>query len=359
MSEDISTSTQASTTAAQHEVDALRRAAEHAQKGWQESSLRNEQLEERVDNHRRICTETVKVLSDVIGRLGKVHDLFLLASRSPNKPAQSEHPGGPTGSGIAMAGPSDGSGNSCAIVTMEKIEAAPLPSGALPTRCDHPMCPIGECVEPPQQSQLVKARNFTARAHASKFQTYGGSGGPYLIHLDMVDMLLLEWLDSLSIPKATQMSLALRVGGRFHDYFEDCCAHGEWSNEVDRLRSLGFSTIGLGLALCVSDEPAATRDQAKQNTYRKINGRPMAAAIKLADRVAHLRFSLADPKQNDPEGKFLKLYLSEDTSFREGLSFGHKVQGYDLEELLRTAELAYLQAIRQVRNYVEKGDERV
>lgn len=116
-----------------------------------------------------------------------------------------------------------------------------------------------------------------------------------------------------------------------HDVLEDTAV-----TEQNLLAAFPYPVVRLVIA--VTDEPGQNRKEKKAATYPKIfNAGPTAIAIKLADRIANVSFSIEE--QN---GRFKKMYLKEYPEFRAALYMDKHIRLLKLWETLDKlmAELA-------------------
>ena len=136
----------------------------------------------------------------------------------------------------------------------------------------------------------LAARRFAERAHAG--QGYGD--GPYTTHLDDVA----EVLDEHGCPEPVV------IAGLLHDTLEDTRTRPE------ELEAAFGQRVRRAVEL-VTDKPGRNRHERHEATYPAIAGDPDATQVKVADRIANLRRSLA----GDP-GR-LRRYLAEQDRFSE------------------------------------------
>lgn len=200
---------------------------------------------------------------------------------------------------------------------------------------------------------LRAARALVNNAHDSTGQRYCGQG--YSLHLDAVDDLLVDWLDLGGLAIDSDLAIDVRVGGRFHDWFEDIvCDPAKFGANCDSLhRDHGFPLAGLEMALRCTDEPGATRKERKKLTYLKIRDCHGARLIKLADRVGHLVYS-RDVSQA-PDYKFLRLYVSEDEEFQAGVIGGFAgSSNRQLDRAVQVGEVRYWEAMREAKRFLEE-----
>lgn len=142
-------------------------------------------------------------------------------------------------------------------------------------------------------TSLEIARKFAEERHKNLYD-----GKTYSFHLEQVLATLLEFDKSASEEE--------QVVAILHDILEDT----ETSKE-DLLTLFGQEIAELVYLL--TDEPGKNRKERKEKTYPKIASSSIATKIKLADRIANVRYS----KTNTPG--ILKLYRKEQIAFQEAL----------------------------------------
>lgn len=140
---------------------------------------------------------------------------------------------------------------------------------------------------------VQRAREVALRYHGD--QKYGEN--PYFVHLDAVVGVLKE--HGLHAPH-------LLAAGYLHDTLEDTdCTREALRNE--------FGETVVSLVDAVTDGEGASRKEKKARSYRLINTTPEAVVVKLADRIANVRASIADNPRR------LGIYASEHSAFRATL----------------------------------------
>jgi len=144
--------------------------------------------------------------------------------------------------------------------------------------------------------RVAMARNLAAMVHLDRGQRYDDS--PYTTHLaDVVDVLLeFDYIDK-----------DLLAAAWLHDAVEDT--------------GLTLATIEYfcgrkvaNLVECVTDADAPTRAERKALTYVKIKSSPDAVALKLADRIANMRFAVRTDNKRQQ-----KMYRKEADEFEYAL----------------------------------------
>ena len=155
-------------------------------------------------------------------------------------------------------------------------------------------------------SAVEKAKLFALKAHGD--QKYGES--PYEKHLQDVADVIAEYID-IGDP-----SLAvLLIGAWLHDVIED----------TDVTFQQVFEEFGRHVArivLACTDEPGKNRRERHERTYPKLMaaGRE-AIAVKLADRIANVKHSLAH------NHGMLQMYQKEYPAFKQALRLPGELKG--------------------------------
>jgi len=147
--------------------------------------------------------------------------------------------------------------------------------------------------------EITRAAEYAAEAH--KGQQYGD--GPYTIHLEQVDLVLVHY--------GFRSNVAIRQAGLLHDVIED--------TDKDKLDIVAnFGDVVADLVYAVTNEPGANRKERQLATYPKIRAVENAIIVKLADRLANVQFSLqaAEDKRNK---SLFGMYKKEYPGFREAL----------------------------------------
>jgi (p)ppGpp synthase/HD superfamily hydrolase len=141
---------------------------------------------------------------------------------------------------------------------------------------------------------IARARELAQRFHRE--QKYGDE--PYIVHLRAVEAVLVEFgfLDE-----------EMRSAAYLHDVLEDTSATSE-----DLLRE-GFSKEVVGLVEGVTSESGSNRRERNSATYPKIAQDVKRVALKLADRIANVRHSIATNSSH------LEIYKREHPGFRRAL----------------------------------------
>jgi len=144
---------------------------------------------------------------------------------------------------------------------------------------------------------LSEAERFAVSAHGS--QLYDGH--PYFIHLrDVVHNLRTYHVNSLEMLAA----------GWLHDVLEDT------NIALSELMMLFGSRVG-ELVYAVTNEPGKNRAERNAATYEKIRFNRDATILKLADRLANVKYSFEQERLG--KKNLLKMYRKEYPEFRKQL----------------------------------------
>ena len=133
--------------------------------------------------------------------------------------------------------------------------------------------------------KLNKARLFAIEAHGD--QLYAGK--PYIFHLTQVVNVLQEF------EYVTDEDLL--VAGYLHDTLEDTAV-------VPAQIQKGFGMRAYEMVFAVSGF-GSTRENRTENTVTKLHNYPEATPLKMADRLANMRFSSKDSV------KHFNMYINE------------------------------------------------
>ena len=124
-------------------------------------------------------------------------------------------------------------------------------------------------------AKIKKAMSFAQKAH--NVQSYGECY-PYFKHLEDVYKVLLEFGFN------EERDLDLLVSSYLHDTLEDT------TTSYIRLKN-EFGEEVAELVYCVTDEIGRNRKEKHLKTYPKIRANPKSIILKVADRIANVRFS--------------------------------------------------------------------
>jgi guanosine-3',5'-bis(diphosphate) 3'-pyrophosphohydrolase len=143
---------------------------------------------------------------------------------------------------------------------------------------------------------VKKARSLATRLHA--FQIYG-DGLPYDYHLEaVVDVLKFFGFKDENIIASAWL----------HDVLEDTSI-----NYAYLVRE--FNKEIADMVYAVTGELGKNRKERHQKTYPKIKGNSLATVLKLADRIANVKYSYFSSSTHD---KF-NMYRAEHKEFEEGV----------------------------------------
>ena len=144
--------------------------------------------------------------------------------------------------------------------------------------------------------KLEVAKAFSAMMHADAGKMYGTH--PYSHHLQkVVDVLLAFDITDRDILAA----------GYLHDILEDTQVTHEMLIEI-------FGPATASYVYAVTDEPGENRKDRKAKTYPKIRVSPVAIQLKLADRIANVKFSMATKNE-----RMFRMYKKEQPEFTRQL----------------------------------------
>ena len=155
--------------------------------------------------------------------------------------------------------------------------------------------------------ELNKARLFAIEKHGD--QLYGGK--PYIFHLTQVVNVLEEF---------NYIDRDLLVAGYLHDVLED-------TNVLPSDLASKFGLPVYNMVFAVSGF-GSNRENRTQNTIDKLAQHPEAIILKMADRLANMRFSSKDSRRH------FNMYVKELSKY------GHLFYGPMYEEMksFRTIE---------------------
>ena len=153
---------------------------------------------------------------------------------------------------------------------------------------------------------VASAEKFAVDAHGS--QLYGGKL-PYVVHLRDVAMVLAEFGHTDDI---------LQSAAYLHDTLEDTSAKYSDVKEI-------FGEEIAEIVYAVTDELGRNRIERHRKTYPKIKQIPKATIVKLADRIANTRASVAD----EGNTRKLDMYRKEYKYFRGVLHDDRNVEMWE------------------------------
>lgn len=140
--------------------------------------------------------------------------------------------------------------------------------------------------------QAYKIRRSAHQTHANVNQTYGGNL-PYGVHLDMVADAVLCYADYL--PVKDMDALPVYFGAYFHDSMEDArLTYHDVLREAQDLMEDGQAHLAAEIVYALTNEKGRNRmERADDRYYAGIRHTPYAPFVKLADRLANMRFSFS------------------------------------------------------------------
>lgn len=160
-----------------------------------------------------------------------------------------------------------------------------------------------------QSDLLERIRHAAHEAHAAVNQFYGVDL-PYSYHLDGVAELVARYGGEVCT-RAEDVP-AVMFGAWFHDSIED--ARLTYNDVRKRARSLGLDEAqaftAAEIVYALTNEKGRTRaERAGVKYYEGIRATPYAPMVKLADRIANVRFSLR--QASDYNHRMARVYREE------------------------------------------------
>jgi (p)ppGpp synthase/HD superfamily hydrolase len=146
---------------------------------------------------------------------------------------------------------------------------------------------------------VKKARSFAEKRHAG--HKYGTLPVDIIVHLDNVYHVLMEFGET---------DPSMLAAGFLHDILEDTKTSQEELQEE-------FGMITTALVLAVTDGEGKNRKERKEAMYNKTAGHLRFTRLKLADRIANMRYSKAE---KSPQ---LTMYMKEYPEFKARLFFAN------------------------------------
>jgi (p)ppGpp synthase/HD superfamily hydrolase len=144
--------------------------------------------------------------------------------------------------------------------------------------------------------RVAIARNLAAMVHMDRGQRYDDA--PYSVHLTDVFDVLLEF-----------------------DYIDKDLLAAAWLHDAVEDTGLSLETVAYfcgdkvaALVESVTDAEGATRAERKAKTYQKIKANPLAVPLKLADRIANMRYAVKTSNLRQQ-----KMYKAEAAEFEAAL----------------------------------------
>lgn len=165
---------------------------------------------------------------------------------------------------------------------------------------------------------IKKAMVYANKAHTG--QMYG-EVYPYAKHLEDVYNILIDF----GFSEADNLDLL--VSSWLHDIIEDTCiSYSDIKKE--------FNKDIAEIVYCITDELGRTRREKKEKTYPKMRSNPKAIALKVADRIANVRFS------NSQSDSHTNMYKKEFKEFEFNLRLHNHIDAMweYLEKLINKSE---------------------
>ena len=145
-------------------------------------------------------------------------------------------------------------------------------------------------VETKYAAQIIQIRNAAHHLHESVNQSYGTSL-PYTIHLDMVAKGTMQYAQLVCKDEAD--IIPIMFAAFFHDSIEDARqTYNDIKHTALAFMSENKATLAAELVFALSNDKGKTRaERAGEKYYNSICEVPYAPLIKLADRMANMKFS--------------------------------------------------------------------
>jgi (p)ppGpp synthase/HD superfamily hydrolase len=147
--------------------------------------------------------------------------------------------------------------------------------------------------------QIKKAMEFATKAHMA--QTYSDRY-PYFKHVDDVYNVCIEF----GFNENNSQDLPILVAAYLHDVLEDT------ANSYSDLKK-EFGEEVAEIVYCVTDELGRTRKEKKEKTYAKTRSNAKSIILKVADRIANIRFGISEQSSQ------LEMYRKEFEDFQLNL----------------------------------------
>jgi len=142
---------------------------------------------------------------------------------------------------------------------------------------------------------------FAIEAHHKTNHLYDGK--PYSVHLSMVAMNGLKYIDSVPL----QMTEVVLNACWLHDTIEDCRLT---YNDINKVAGSMVADIVYAVT---NDKGKNRKERAGEKYYEGIRNTPYATYVKLCDRLANAQYS------KDTNSKMLEVYQKENIDFFNGL----------------------------------------
>lgn len=146
---------------------------------------------------------------------------------------------------------------------------------------------------------IKKTMIFVRDAHGNQaYDEY-----PYFKHLENTYNVLIDH----GFSESNNEDLPILIASWLHDTLEDT------ATSYSDLKNI-FGIEVAEIVFCVTDELARNRKERKQKTYPKIRSNSKAVIIKVADRIANVKYGVE--KGNE---KFIEMYRNEFEDFQKEL----------------------------------------
>lgn len=130
-----------------------------------------------------------------------------------------------------------------------------------------------------------QAEYYAKLCHEKTNHKYDGQ--PYAVHLQMVHDVAKGYIHLIPLTKEEVVLAACWA----HDVIEDC---RQTYNDVKKM--LGSEVADIVFA-CTNEKGKTRKDRANDKFYRELNEVPYANFVKICDRIANMRYSLAKGSQ--------------------------------------------------------------
>lgn len=153
--------------------------------------------------------------------------------------------------------------------------------------------------------------------HASVGQIYAGNL-PYSTHLDMVAKAVAEFADDIC--ESAEDVLPLWFGAYFHDSIEDArLTYNDVMRVAKHYMSDQQAFMATEIVYALTNEKGRNRaERANEKYYEGIRSTPYAPFVKLADRLANIRFSFSHGDEDNLHMR--KVYREELPHFIKAIS---------------------------------------
>jgi (p)ppGpp synthase/HD superfamily hydrolase len=161
-----------------------------------------------------------------------------------------------------------------------------------------------------------KIISFAIQAHSNTNHLYDGK--PYSVHLSMVAMNALKYIDC--IPKAYQEDVMSACW--LHDTIEDC------RMTYNDIREVAGERVANIVYAVTNEKGKSRKERANHVYYEGIRKNMWATYVKLCDRLANVQYSY------DTMSKMYDVYKKENDDFLEAL-FPKEMNSHQYIEIVR------------------------